>query len=1073
MDTNISLNKEYALYADNNYKDYQTQLDTIIEKSNTLRLNTYQLFIKHLLDPSSDINKLLLIHGTGTGKTLSSLAVASQYIKQYKEYKSNDIRYIVIIGFTHDIFKRELLSHPEFGFITSDELNELKELSRESINSKLYDEKRNSYMRRFKLSSYGGIFKFIGYKQLFLNIINNNQLLEYTKKTGIKNISTNLLKQLIEDGIVDVNYEVINDFKNSLLICDEIHNVYNSDDQNSWGCAIEMIIDYFNDKKKINTAIYNSIRILYLSATPLTSGPTEIVSIINLLNNEEDRIVESDIFISNSIKLKPIATKLIESKINGKISYLMDANPERYPIPNFVGQSLDNMKYLKFNQCIMKSYQLNTYNKYINKEYDIDNTATNTMIDIIYPNPDNDTFGIPYYDKLVTNRELGIKKIDNNITGEFLLEDNISKYSSKYFEILKKIKSIQSNEKIFIYHPYVYGSGVNLISNMLSMNGFLNEVESSNNNSICYTCGVVLKDHKDTKHEFSPIRYTTITGYLSKGDVNKLLTRFNSDYNTNGNDIKILIGSRTMRESHTLKSIRHLIISHIPSNISEMIQIIGRVVRKNSHILLPNDQRNVKIYIYTTSLPSGLSIEEENYKLKLDKYIQINKIENILFNVSIDYLINFKFNSKTKNKLIGEVFDQDYKKYKVYQTNLKSLTNIKYDRFNAFFIEDEIDAIKIIIKRIFLEYQKILTYDILFELIKSPPFTIYLNTSLFSKQSFAVALNELIFTKTDIDIIQVNTNSELISIIDPNTKIIINSNGDKFIIIYEYGLYIIYNMDSYINNNFDINGIYVNTEYNSTYIEDNISLYDTYNNINNLINIDNILKSISSKFSNIENLDILSYEYLIQHIIKQIWNKLFKNITITNSNLLLQILKFYLSKGIIITLNDCKNTIIEPIISKYLNNIGPDWNKLLDKKKLPNKINLLSLPIGYYISTNPKLLDINTMSSWNEYSYIIPYKKMLFKKEIPIIIIEEINNHLQIIHKVIFVNDPNSKGININFITKEKLNYILESLQLKIPYKSDKIIIGTAILDKIKQLESNERKINSKYKLYYKFYEKL
>lgn len=57
-----------------------------------------------------------------TGKTIAALSIAKEFVNKTKQKK------IFIVGFTKQLFINELLSHPEFGFISSEELQTLKQL---------------------------------------------------------------------------------------------------------------------------------------------------------------------------------------------------------------------------------------------------------------------------------------------------------------------------------------------------------------------------------------------------------------------------------------------------------------------------------------------------------------------------------------------------------------------------------------------------------------------------------------------------------------------------------------------------------------------------------------------------------------------------------------------------------------------------------------------------------------------------------------------------------------------------------------------------------------------------------
>ncbi len=1103
MVEDISLNKEYAIYANNNVVDYQTDYDKLLDETNVLRLNTYQSFIVNLFDPSTTFNKLLLIHGTGTGKTITSLAVAKEYIDQYKLSKGSDIKNIIILGFTHAIFKRELLSHSEFGFISAAELSELKQLeidAQDNVNiRKKIDDLKKSYIRRLKKKQNTGIFKFYGYKQLFLNIINNQQITDLIESNKLsKNPSIGELRTLIKSGKLEVNYDIIDDFKNSLIICDEIHNIYNSEEQNSWGLALELIIDYFNDPLKKDKAIYNSIRLLYLSATPLTSSPKEIIPIINLLNNKEDRVNESDIFTNNSIEISNKSTLLIKSKLINKISYVMDDNPEQYPRSLFVGENIKQIKYLKFNRCPISEYHLNTYKQYWNKEtHEATNISNNTITDIVLPNNKSTKFGIYDSDEFlnmidsenndVTNKLMIGKDIDGNITGDFLLNENLEKYSSKYYHILNLLLKLKPNTsgKVFLYHPLVVGVGVKLLGNILSRNGFLNEVESPGMHSLCMDCDKLYKDHKNiTDHRFKPIRYIMITGYIGKTNINKLLEAFNKSSNINGDEIKILIGSRTMRESHTLKAVQHLIISHCPNSISELIQIIGRGVRKNSHIELPYENRKTNIYIFTNSFKDKklLSPEEEVYNNKITNYLQINKIENIMFNISIDYLINFRFKISNEEKLIGDVFDINTQRHKKYVSDLISVKKLKTYTFNAFFVEDEITNIKYIIKRIFLEYQQILTYDIMFKLVKSPPFKIELNTSLFNEDNFIIALNDIIYSEYDLNILYnktYNTYDFYNNLHNKYDKLIIAPNKRKFIIYQHQNIYILYDLNEFKLNGFNVDMITheFNTDIKSI---DNVDLKYLSEHINDLIDpsvlLDEIDKSSYVHISDsriLNGLTINTHQSLLEYIIEQIWSTLFSsktNLSKSMKTTIIDIIKYYRDNKMLIQIMDLKFSIVENIYKKYIINNGVPWETALIKST--KLINLMSLPVGHYINNYPRLIKPDNHATWVEYISIISKPKWVYKLSLIGFEIKE-SNSMELGFKVKFLNDSTSKGINCTFLQKSKLQSICKEIGITYNTSENKLDTCERIKTQLYKLELNERKKNSNIKYYFQFYEQL
>jgi len=113
---------------------------------------------------------------------------------------------------------------------------------------------------------------------------------------------------------------------------------------------------------------------------------------------------------------------------------------------------------------------------------------------------------------------------------------------------------------------------------------------------------------------------------------------FNHYDNNDGKNIKIIIGSPSMREGISLLRVRYIHIIDPYWNWSRMDQIIGRGVRYCSHKDMPKKERNVKIYIY---IARGSNNEKtiDDYILELanEKQKIINQFQNTLITSAIDY----------------------------------------------------------------------------------------------------------------------------------------------------------------------------------------------------------------------------------------------------------------------------------------------------------------------------------------------------------------------------------------------------------------------------------------------------
>ena len=163
-----------------------------------------------------------------------------------------------------------------------------------------------------------------------------------------------------------------------------------------------------------------------------------------------------------------------------------------------------------------------------------------------------------------------------------------------------------------------------------------------------------------------------------------------------------------------MKSINHIIIAHRPDNYKTLNQIIGRGVRKNSHILV--DNKIVRTYI----LVHEKSNEEKQYIEKYKDLLEINKVEAALISTSIDKDITWGDTEKT------------LRENRHYSTKTFEIYNKK----------EEVDETIINIKRLFM-LDKTWTYDALWDAVQNPPFISY--APLVEKSSFVLALDFLIY----------------------------------------------------------------------------------------------------------------------------------------------------------------------------------------------------------------------------------------------------------------------------------------------------------------------------------------
>lgn len=464
--------------------------------------------------------------------------------------------------------------------------------------------------------------------------------------------------------------EIIRDtYSNTIIINDEVHNVREYD-------AIHNKKDH--DCKRYDAllnvvTLANNSKLLLMSATPMFDNPREIVSLMNLfLLNEQNDLNLSDIK-KYSINVKDVfnsddnltsnGQKILEKKLKGVVSYVRGDNPTTFPSMQFNKQSKTYpfLKKLKLIETPMSLYHQEQYLKNINENVNIIRQESNIHMG------DNDP---------------------NTALLEQNLKNKKNSVSIKFYTLLKNLKLPGLS---FIYSEFISNS-LKLIEKMLTLNGYEQYTGKNKSNKKTY---VLLEGRIDTKQRV------------------KILNIFNSPENKDGKIIKVILGSRVLKEGITLKNIRNVHIIEPWHNMSRLKQVWGRAIRSCSHVVLPPSKRSVDIFLYTSTFqntPISQSFYKKPYneikklipydiyayKRSENKEIKIEKVVNVLRSIAIDCELHKNYNRNDNDGI---------------QCQKTQITHddTTYQHHDDFFNQPEID---LIIRQIKMEIKKNLIYKI-------------------------------------------------------------------------------------------------------------------------------------------------------------------------------------------------------------------------------------------------------------------------------------------------------------------------------------------------------------------------
>ena len=204
--------------------------------------------------------------------------------------------------------------------------------------------------------------------------------------------------------------------------------------------------------------------------------------------------------------------------------------------------------------------------------------------------------------------------------------NGLDKLSPKFKLLLENVN--KSPGLVFIYSNFRSLEGVELFSKILDFNGY-SSYKSSNNKQPKYAIYSGDEDEKAKK---------------------EILETFTSSENKTGKFIKIILATLAGAEGLDLKNIRQIHIIEPYWNQMKIKQIIGRGVRRDSHMDLPPSDRNIEIFRYFSIFSQKNSLLTTE-KITTDEYIEdisikkqklIDKLLTIFKECAIDCTLNSK-----------------------------------------------------------------------------------------------------------------------------------------------------------------------------------------------------------------------------------------------------------------------------------------------------------------------------------------------------------------------------------------------------------------------------------------------
>jgi hypothetical protein len=556
----------------------------------------FQYFIQQYMSNRTLYKNLLLFYSVGVGKTCSAVSIAEGFLSEYSSFEEPLIWVILPkslkTNFINTIYDFTLYGKTQ---CTNDIYLKLGKIDK---NQPLTSEIKNKILKiikqRYKILTYG----------------------EFNKE-------------------VSGNY-ILN---NKIIIVDEAHNLRNKlvnekeeddDDLNE-----DYAIKTYNELEKV-IENGNNNRLILMSGTPMYNKPDEIIELLNLflLNDKKERINIKTIFDKNDNLRLNIKKKIIELS-KKYISYINNKNPFSYSIRLSPENAIKNKDNIPSNIQNKKDYEWINYikdgilliklgkeqEKYYRTNYKKSlHLSGFEPMNIVYKNNIGQV-GFNSIFKKVDKKEKGslcIEYRDKN--EEILAEPLLSKYGKKISILLENIK--ESNGTVLVYSRFLWAGiipcAIALEHIGYSRYGVKNNILNSNKS-----------EDKNLTYAILTTPVLNLMGSESTS-FDKLIEEINKD------KVKVVFITQKASEGISFKNIREIHILEPWYHINRSEQIIGRGIRKCSHIGLSLEYRNTTIYQYCGYIDDIETKDVNTLKIAGNKIKNVDIITNIIKNNSID-----------------------------------------------------------------------------------------------------------------------------------------------------------------------------------------------------------------------------------------------------------------------------------------------------------------------------------------------------------------------------------------------------------------------------------------------------
>ena len=589
-------------------------------------LSPNQQFLSNYINPKTPYNGILLYHGTGVGKTCSSITIAEGFLRQAIEMPI----YILLNPSIKASFRKNIF-----------DVTKLRDNKPQCTGMKYMEDLEMVGTKEFDLLD-KNVKKLIRSRYNFLGYIEFANMFSKIKRK----IEQNFTEDLVDSVFLK---EIKAKFSNCVIIIDEVHNIKEGGKKE--GKIVLQALKFI----LANTV---NLRLILLSATPMFNEASEIVDLINLLrlNDKRPLLKKKDIFTKKGQFKSMDSIKLFTSGSRGYISYLRGEHPGKFPkrlypdsvpteefllkpaafpVNDIFGKRIPEKERIKDLKIVGVPMIEDQEQNYLAMDIPDEEDGTSEgqgsfnivgmqVSNMVFPNLDkkakpSENIGAVGLERIVSRerKKFSFKSEEDKRVFEL---GNIQSFSAKIAKIVSDIA--RSEGIVFIYSRFI-SSGVIPLALALEMNGY------------CKYGGSLIKGKRKQEGDF---QYILITGDKDlTGNAYEDYIKIENE-NKNGERVKVIIGSESAAEGLDFRFIREVHVMDPWYHFNKIEQVIGRAIRNCSHRDLPAKKRNVLVYLYAAILAGSdtETIDQRMYRICERKMKNVSEVEYIIKRNAVD-----------------------------------------------------------------------------------------------------------------------------------------------------------------------------------------------------------------------------------------------------------------------------------------------------------------------------------------------------------------------------------------------------------------------------------------------------